>query len=177
LRKGQFTDISGQRFGMLTAISIDHLSVQRNGCARALWKCRCDCGNETVASISNLRNGHTRSCGCLVVESASKTHFKHGDKGKDKVDRLYPVWRSMKQRCQLPSMTHYKDYGGRGITVCKEWQDYIQFKRWAIKNGYDENAPRGKCTIDRIDVNGNYEPSNCRWVDMKIQAHNKRNSI
>lgn len=171
MRKGQYIDLSGQRFGCLVAVEIDH----RLG-SRAIWKCKCDCGNTTFVSVSNLRNGHTQSCGCLQISRTSDAMRTHGHKGKRSVNRLYPVWRAMKQRCLLPSSKAYKYYGGRGITVCDEWLEYDNFMRWAYSHGYDPNAKRGKCTIDRIDVNGNYEPSNCRFVDMAVQNNNKRNS-
>ena len=91
--------------------------------------------------------------------------------------RLYRVWASMKDRCYNPNKKEYHNYGGRGITICDEWRDDFQeFHDWAFTNGYDENAPRGACTLDRIDVNGNYCTENCRWVDMKTQNNNRRNN-
>lgn len=90
--------------------------------------------------------------------------------------RLYKVWHNMVRRCTNESSDGYKNYGGRGITVCDEWQEFDSFARWAIANGYDENAKRGECTLDRIDCNGNYEPNNCRWVDLKVQNNNRRDN-
>lgn len=173
MKKGQFIDLTGQRFGRLTVI-------ERTGeqGSRSMWLCRCDCGNLSTVSVSNLRNGHTQSCGCLVPERTSQVMTKHGGKGKEKTDRLYPVWRSMKQRCLSPKNRAFKWYGALGVTVCEEWsKSYKAFRDWALANGYDENADRAKCTLDRIDCFGNYEPSNCRWVDMKVQARNKRKAL
>lgn len=169
MRKGQFEDISGKRFGRLVAVErIGQIS------GKSSWRCICDCGNECVVSISNLKNGHTRSCGCYALERTRQAKTIHGGRKKEQTERLYRVWRSMRQRCYLESNPHYCDYGGRGITVCSEWNVYAIFRDWALEAGYDPNAKRGACTIDRIDVNGNYEPSNCRWADMSVQRRNTR---
>lgn len=165
-------DITGQRFGRLVAIE---MAFKKN--YRSHWRCKCDCGNEIIVDLGNLRSGHTKSCGCYKAEKASETHMKHGHARKACRDRLYPVWRSMKQRCALENSKAYHWYGERGISVCAEWKDYKTFKDWAYSNGYNPSAKRGDCTIDRIDVNGNYEPSNCRFVSMKIQNLNKRKGV
>lgn len=157
-------DLVGQKFGRLTVISFNG---RKNG--RYLWNCKCECGNDCVVEGHRLKTEGTRSCGCLRKE----TNTKHGDYKS----RLYKIYTSMKYRCSCPTDSGYKNYGGRGIKVCDEWlQDFHNFKEWALNNGYDENAPRGQCTIDRIDVNGNYEPSNCRWITNFEQQSNKRNN-
>ena len=161
-------DLTGQRFNRLVAI-------ERCGtiCGMAAWLCQCDCGKQIVVIGSDLRKNHTKSCGCLRNELSTERCSKHGKKGT----RLYVVWKAMNQRCSNPSSTAFKRYGGRGITVCDEWKhDFQAFYDWAMANGYDENAHRGQCTIDRIDNNKGYSPDNCQWVDMKTQIHNRSNS-
>lgn len=135
------------------------------------WLCECECGNNVIVDGRDLRKGATKSCGCLLREKVSDRIIKMNTKHGDAHTRLYHIWQNMKDRCYRAKNKHYKDYGGRGITVCNEWFDYITFKKWSINNGYQSNL-----TIDRIDVNGNYEPSNCRWITIQEQQRNKRNS-
>lgn len=157
---GKIKDLSGQRFGKLVALSI----CGRNKNNAVIWLCKCDCGNYVEVLSISLIAGHTKSCGCMKGYKK-----KHGDSGS----RLYRVWISMKQRCQNSKNKAYQFYGGKGIKVCEEWNNYSCFKQWAIKNGYDDMAKNKECTLDRIDVNGDYEPLNCRWVSMAEQNRNK----
>lgn len=162
---GAFVDLTGQRFGRLTVIERSN-----NKGRRVAWLCYCDCGNKVIALSERLIAGRNKSCGCLHKELLSKGVLKHGKRKT----RLYGVYSGIKERCYNPRHNRYYRYGGRGITMCDEWRDNFQaFYDWAMANGYDENAPFGECTIDRIDVNGNYCPENCRWVDMKTQNCNK----
>ncbi len=164
MKKAQ--DLSGQRFGKLTVL-------ERAGAKghHTTWLCKCDCGNAVTVSRGNLLNGHCKSCGCLKHRPAvNRTH------GQSKT-RLYYVWRNMLNRCYNDKLRDYPNYGGRGITVCDEWKDNFQaFSEWAFSNGYDPAARRGEYTLDRKDTNGNYEPSNCRWVTETVQANNKRSN-
>ena len=109
-----------------------------------------------------------------IVSKRKDRRYKHGCGRRNSPTRLYNVWKNMKVRCNNPNYKEYKYYGQRGISVCEDWNEFNNFYEWAINNGYDENAKRGECTLDRIDTNKNYEPSNCRWVSMKIQANNRR---
>lgn len=133
------------------------------------WKMRCSCGNFFIAQPS-CSSGMCPSCG---QEVGRIKRIKHGEapmKGKNST-RLYRIWDCMRSRCNNKRDTGYKNYGGRGIKVCPEWKDYLIFKEWALANGYDE-----KLTIDRINVDGDYEPSNCRWVNNIVQSRNRRNN-
>lgn len=167
-------DHTGERFGRLVVLSRADDYVAPNGKHHVQWLCQCDCGAQTVVDVCQLTGGKTLSCGCYKSDRCAEVHTTHGGRQ----DRLYHVYSNMKNRCTNKNSDDYPYYGGRGIRICDEWMnDYAAFKKWAYENGYDENANHGVCTIDRIDVDGNYEPSNCRWVGMDVQSRNRRNVI
>ena len=159
----------GEKFGRLTVIEDLGICILPNSNTKCRnVKCRCDCGNVISAQWSNVKYGNKKSCGCLQSEKSKETvkimnekKTKHGD-AKGKKTRLYNTWCRMRARCNNPNNDKYKWYGGQGIKVCKEWDDYANFKKWALENGYTDEL-----TIDRIDVTGNYEPSNCQWLTMQ----------
>ena len=168
-------NLTGQRFGRFTAIKrSDQLAYSKE----AAWLCMCDCGNMRTVKGSKLRSGKSRSCGCLQAKELGERNatMKRIHGGSD--TRLYHVWKGMHSRCYQKSHNRYKDYGARGITICDEWlHDFAAFRDWAVANGYDENAQRGQCTIDRIDNDNGYSPDNCRFVDMGVQRKNQRKVI
>lgn len=155
----------GRKFERLTVIEQDFSKPTGRGHSRH-WKCLCDCGNITSVATGDLMSGNTKSCGCYRRDNSRVINTKHGQSKT----RLYNVWNTMKSRCNNPKSEKYPMYGGRGIKVCDEWlHDYMAFYDWSMANGYKDGL-----TIDRIDVGGNYEPSNCRWVTTEIQANNTR---
>ena len=162
------SNLIGKKFGRLLVLEE---TDKRSSNQTVIWKCKCDCGNIVYIDTSRLTSGNTKSCGCLSIESSKvpKT-IKHGDCNvNSEFHRLYYIWKGMRSRCNNKKGQKYKDYGGRGISVCEEWNEYINFKNWALSNGYRNNL-----TIDRINVDGNYEPSNCRWSDSITQMNNMR---
>lgn len=169
---GKLIDLTGQRFGLLTVVKL----VGFNKWNAAMYLCHCDCGREKVILGASLRSWNTRSCGCLSTRKDGANNFdayhklNPGDlRPRDK--RIHSIWLGMRYRCNSKGSRVYKDYGGRGIKVCPQWDDFYEFQEWAISHGYSADK-----SIDRINNDGDYCPENCRWVTMKIQGQNRRNS-
>ena len=157
-------DSTGIKYGRLTAIRPNGKNKHGN----VKWLCLCDCGNYTTVLGTKLRNGQTKSCGCLLNEYNAQFE-------KDiprRSDPLYGVWRAMRERCDNPLDPAYENYGGRGIALCEEWHDFDTFREWAVASGYERGL-----TLDREDNDGDYSPSNCRWVTRLVNNNNKRNNL
>jgi len=154
-------DIIGNRYNNLVVVK--RLENAKGGVT--VWECICDCGNTTKVRGKNLKNGSVKSCGCKNKEPKHLIHNMSNT-------RLYREWYSIKSRCYNNKEDSYKNYGGRGITMCDDWKNsFVSFMNWALKNGYSDEL-----SIERNDVNGNYEPSNCTWIPLNRQSANRRSS-
>lgn len=155
-RIGVKTDITGNKYGKLTVIKIDHKERQY------FYECLCDCGKVKIVGGAQLKNGTTKSCGCLT-----RLHGGYNSK-------LNGIWNSMKQRCLNSNVLAYKNYGGIGITVCQAWiESFEEFRKWSLDNGYKDSVVQ----LDRKDNHGNYEPENCRWVTRVVNCNNTRTNV
>lgn len=162
-------NLTGMRFGGLTAVNPAPDRFLPSGRHLTMWKCVCECGNIHIARSADLKSGAITSCGCYKAENTARVHTTHGATKNRKTENLYSVWAGIKCRCYCEKEKAYKYYGAKGVTMCEEWKDdFSAFRTWAKENGYKSGL-----SIDRIDVAGNYCPENCRWADDIVQANNK----
>ena len=162
-------EIIGKTFNRLTVLGV----AGKDKRGATLFLCKCSCGQEATALAYQLRSGRKKSCGCLSRETAKERLTKHGESGS----RLHKLWKGVRKRCYCKTCEQYKDYGARGIKMCEEWRDnFLAFKEFMLSIGYNETLPTGVQTIEREDVNGDYEPSNCKLITKTEQNYNKRNN-
>lgn len=181
----EFKNLINQTFNRWTVIG----KAERNKFGKKCWLCQCECKDKTIRIVPEyeLIKGKSKSCGCFMIEKSIETITKYNlskmpenDIGATSKLQIYPhykrlfsIYDGMRKRCYNENNDNYQYYGGRGIIICEEWlYDFMLFYNWAISHGYDN-----KLTIDRIEVNGNYEPDNCRWVTWEEQANNKSNTV
>ena len=158
---GQICNLNGLRFGRLTVVGFSGLNKHR----KATWNCLCDCGNSVIVVGASLKNGSTKSCGCYELETKQERNTTHGLRKHD----LYKTWLNMKSRCYNSNNSHYKYYGKKGIGMCDDWKNnFKSFYDWAINNGWKRGL-----SIERIDNNKQYEPENCKWIDISKQSQNR----
>lgn len=163
-------DLTGTAFGRLTAVKI----VRRANSRHVFWECLCSCGQRTTVNVGNLRSGKVKSCGCLRREmyAAGTAHRRHGHARKQQQSPEFKIWVQILQRCNNPNNRAWKNYGGRGITVCDTWQGHDGFQRFLDDVG---TRPSAHLTLDRKNNNLGYEPGNCVWVSRTTQNSNRRN--
>ena len=157
-------DYTGKRFGKWLVVGVAPNHITKSGYPVSMWDCVCDCGTQRSVRGNDLRLGKSVSCGCSLVENPSSR--KHGMSNSN----IYKVYYGMLDRCNNPHNKNYAEYGGRGISV--EWDNFDEFLQWANKSGYAKGL-----TIERVDVNGNYSPSNCKWITQRAQTRNKRSTV
>lgn len=158
---GQICNLNGLRFGRLTVVGFSGLNKHR----KATWNCLCDCGNSVIVVGASLKNGSTKSCGCYELETKQGRNATHGLRKHD----LYKTWLNIKSRCYNSNNSHYKYYGKKGIGMCDDWKNnFKSFYDWAINNGWKRGL-----SIERVDNNKQYEPKNCKWIDMSKQSQNR----
>lgn len=162
-------DLSGQTFGDLKVVRFTGKNTKNK---TKIWECLCTCGSTTEVPTHKLKEGSTSSCGCRMIENQAKANTRHGQSVKGKETKLYRIWSGMVGRCLVSTSGSYFNYGGRGIKLWRPWRYFEEFEQWAILSGYKDGM-----SIERIDVNGNYCPSNCTWIPLKDQAFNRKTTI